>query len=69
MTDLMLMRPAKFELFRDKFGEYRFHLRAANGEIILASEGYENRGDALAAIELVRKLAPDAEVDDQVPST
>jgi uncharacterized protein len=28
---------AKFELFKDKGGDYRFHLKAANGEIIAAS--------------------------------
>ncbi|MBQ4253249.1 MAG: YegP family protein [Erysipelotrichaceae bacterium] len=30
----------KFEIYRDKKGEFRFRLKARNGEIILASEGY-----------------------------
>ena len=30
----------KFEIFKDKKGEFRFRLKAKNGEIILASEGY-----------------------------
>lgn len=30
---------AHFEIYKDKAGEYRFHLKAANGEIILVSEG------------------------------
>jgi len=33
----------KFEIFKDKAGEYRFGLKASNGEIILASEGYKNK--------------------------
>jgi Domain of unknown function (DUF1508) len=33
----------KFEIFKDARGEYRFHLTAANGEIIASSEGYKSR--------------------------
>ena len=36
----------KFELFKDTSGEYRFRLKAANGEIILASEGYSVKVNA-----------------------
>ena len=31
----------KFEIYKDKRGEHRFRLKAGNGEIILASEGYK----------------------------
>lgn len=34
----------KYELFQDRGGEYRFRLRARNGEIILASQGYCTKG-------------------------
>ena len=34
---------AKFEISKDKSGKFRFHLKAANGEIIAASQGYETR--------------------------
>ena len=47
----------KFELFEDKAGEYRFRLKAGNGEIILASEGYKQKASALNGIESVRKNA------------
>jgi Domain of unknown function (DUF1508) len=30
---------AKFEISKDKSGKFRFHLKAANGEIIAASQG------------------------------
>ena len=49
----------KFELYRDKAGEYRFRLKAANGEKILASEGYKQRGGAENGIQSVRKNASD----------
>ena len=32
---------AKFELFKDKSGDFRFHLKAANSEVTAASQGYE----------------------------
>ena len=34
----------KFELYKDASNEYRFRLKASNGEIILKSEGYEDQG-------------------------
>jgi len=46
---------AKFELYKDKKGEFRFRLKAGNGEIILASEGYKDRAGAENGIESVKK--------------
>ena len=45
----------KFELYKDKRGEFRFRLKAGNGEIILASEGYKDRSGAMNGIESVKK--------------
>jgi len=45
----------KFELYKDKAGEFRFRLKAANGQNIGASEGYKARASALNGIESVRK--------------
>ncbi|BBC79940.1 hypothetical protein HK27_01025 [Acetobacter orientalis] len=50
---------AKFEVFKDKAGEFRFRLKAANGEIILASEGYKQKASAEHGIESVRHNAPE----------
>lgn len=50
-----------FELFKDKSDEFRFRLKAGNGEIILASEGYKQRASAENGIESVRANAPDDE--------
>ncbi|MYM56166.1 YegP family protein [Thalassovita mangrovi] len=49
----------KFELYKDKAGEFRFRLKAGNGEIILASEGYKQRASAENGIESVKKNAPE----------
>ena len=51
----------KFELFTDKAGEYRFRLKAGNGEIILASEGYKQKASAENGINSVKKNATDDE--------
>ena len=48
----------KFELYKDKGGEFRFRLKAGNGEIILASEGYTSKANASNGIESVQKNAP-----------
>jgi len=52
----------KFEVYVDKAGEFRFRLKARNGEIIAVSEGYKAKTDCLKGIESVRRNAPDAEV-------
>ncbi|CUH67927.1 tryptophanyl-tRNA synthetase [Thalassovita gelatinovora] len=49
----------KFELYTDKAGEFRFRLKAGNGEIILASEGYKQRASAENGIASVKKNAPE----------
>ena len=52
----------KYELYLDKAGEYRFRLKARNGEPIGKSEGYKAKDSALNGIASVGKNAPDAEV-------
>lgn len=52
----------KFEVYTDKAGEYRFRLKARNGEIIAVSEGYKAKASCMNGIESVRKNAPDAPV-------
>ena len=47
----------KFEIYTDKAGEIRFRLKAANGEPILASEGYSSMSGCKNGIESVRKNA------------
>ncbi|MBQ9407102.1 MAG: YegP family protein [Desulfovibrio sp.] len=52
----------KFEMYKDKAGEYRFRLKARNGEIIAVSEGYKQKASCLNGIDSVRKNAPDAPI-------
>ena len=52
----------KFEIYLDKAGEYRFRLKATNGEIIAVSEGYKALAGCENGIESVKKNAPDAEI-------
>ena len=53
----------KFEVYVDKAGEFRFRLKARNGEIIATSEGYKAKASCLNGIESVRKNAPDAPIE------
>lgn len=52
----------KFEIYLDKAGEFRFRLKARNGEPIAASEGYVAKAGCLNGIESVRKNVVDAEI-------
>ncbi len=54
----------KFEMYLDKGGEYRFRLKARNGEIIATSEGYKAKASCENGIESVRKNAPEAEIEE-----
>lgn len=49
----------KFEIYKDKAGEFRFRLKAGNGQIILASEGYVAKSSCTNGVESVMKNAPD----------
>lgn len=54
---------AKFEVYKDGKGEYRWRLKHTNGQTIAnGGEGYSSKRSALAGIESVKKNAPDAEV-------
>ena len=50
---------AKFELYKDNAGEFRFRLKAGNGENILASEGYKAKASCVNGIESVKKNCQD----------
>ena len=52
----------KFELWVDKAGDYRWNLKAANGQVIATSQGYSSKASAVNGIDSVRTNAPDAEV-------
>ncbi len=53
----------KYEVYTDKAGEFRFRLKARNGEIIAVSEGYKAKPSCFNGIESVKKNAPDAAIE------
>jgi uncharacterized protein YegP (UPF0339 family) len=55
---------AKFEIFIDRKKQYRFHLKASNGEIIAASEAYETKVACIKGIKSIQKNAPTAAIID-----
>ena len=55
----------KFEIYLDKKKEYRFRLKASNGEIILASEGYTAKAGCKNGIDSVIKNAKGAKVEEE----
>ncbi|MBR3599155.1 MAG: YegP family protein [Lachnospiraceae bacterium] len=52
----------KFEIYNDKAGEFRFRLKATNGQIIAVSEGYTTHANCVNGIESVKKNAVDADI-------
>ncbi len=59
--EVVEVKHPKFELYQDNAGEYRFRLKARNGEVIATSEGYVKKDSCLNGIESVKKNAPEAE--------
>ena len=53
---------AKFELYKDKKGEFRWKLIATNGQTIAVGEGYTTKESAKNGIESVKKNAPAAAI-------
>ena len=47
----------KFEVYVDKAGEFRFRLKARNGQIVATGEGYKAKKSCLNGIESIRKNA------------
>jgi len=57
--------PYKFEVYKDKKGEYRFLFKAPNGRNVFSGEGYKQKQSLLRTIESIKKNVPSAEIDDQ----
>lgn len=64
VTPIVEVKHPKFEMYEDKAGEYRFRLKASNGEIIAVSEGYKAKASCENGIESVKKNAPEAEIEE-----
>ncbi len=56
---------AKFELYEDTRGEFRWRLKSGNGQNIAnGGEGYTTKAAALNGIAAVQRDAPNADIDD-----
>jgi len=58
----------KYEVYKDKTSQFRFRLKASNGQIIAESESYETKEACLNGVDVVRKSC-DAEIEDQTVTT
>ena len=54
----------KFEIYKDKAGEFRFRFKAPNGEKMFASEGYANKASAKSTIKSIIKHVASADMED-----
>lgn len=52
----------KFEVYRDKAGEFRFRLKATNGQIIAVGEGYKSMKSCKNGVASIVKNVPEAAV-------
>ena len=55
---------AKFEVYKDNTGEFRFRLKASNGQIIATGEGYKTKAGVLNGIASIKRNAADAAIVD-----
>lgn len=62
VADFTTVTNPKFEVYKDKAGEFRYRLKARNGEIILSGEGYKAKASCLNGIDSIRRNAPDSPV-------
>ena len=61
-ADFETQKNPKFEVYADKRGEFRFRLKAANGEIIAVGEGYKAKASCKNGINSIIKNAPEAAI-------
>ena len=59
------MSEARFEVYEDAKGEFRFRLIAPNNETIAVSEGYTTKEGCMNGIESVKANAPTAKIVEQ----
>ena len=63
------MMAAKFEIYKDKTGDFRWRLTHTNGQIIANSgESYKAKANAMGGINSVKENAPSAVVEDKTVS-
>ncbi len=61
-----VLKHPKFEVYNDKAGQFRFRLKAKNGEIIATSEGYTTKASCLNGIDSVVRNAADRKIEEDL---
>lgn len=54
----------KIEVYEDKRGDFRFRVKARNGQIVAVSEGYTTHSACMEGVESVCRNAPDGEIEE-----
>ena len=54
----------KIEVYEDKRGDFRFRVKARNGQIVAVSEGYTTHSACMEGVESVCRNAPDADMEE-----
>lgn len=57
------MKTARFVVYKDKKGQFRWRLQAKNGRILAQGEGHSRRSSAVRAIEAIKRTIIDIEMD------
>lgn len=55
---------AKFEVYEDKAGQFRFRLKAANGQVVATGEDYPTKDAAKKGCDAVKRAAAEADIVD-----
>ena len=55
---------SRFEIFVGSDDKFYFHLKAENGEIVAASQGYTSKQSAENGIDVIKRISSQAEVLD-----
>ncbi len=58
-------KKARFEVYKDSRGQFRFRLIAPNNEIVAVSEAYTSKANCINGVEAVTKYAAVAEIEDK----
>ena len=65
MEGFEVLKHPKFEVYQDKAGEFRFRLKATNGQIVAVGEGYTTMKACQNGIASIKKNAPDSPVTEE----
>ena len=62
VADFQVEKHPKFEIYKDKAGEFRFRLKAVNGEILVVGEGYKAMAGCKNGVASVKKNAAESDI-------